>query len=281
VTTVSYYPGCSLEASAKEFDESIRAVSNALGIRLKEIEDWSCCGATAAHALDERLSVELPTRNLAQAEHAGHDVIVPCASCFNRLKTAEKVLLSGDVKSGYTGKIRVRDLLDFMSDTAILNRIKEMLQKPLKGLKTVCYYGCLVSRPPKITDTPDPENPQNMERVMQVLGASPYPWSYKTDCCGGSMALARPDIIKTLVQRLYERANETGTECFVVSCQMCQANLDMRQKEISIQFGKQYDLPVLYFTELIGLALGLPDVRKWFRRHFVDPVPLLRRKGLL
>jgi len=281
---VSYYPGCSLQSSAREFDESIRAMCQVMDIQLQEIEDWNCCGATAAHSLSHDLSMGLSARNLSLAERTGYDVVVPCASCFNRLKAAEKVLLSdkdSEFAIPYQGKIKIWDYLDFMSREEMLVKIEEKVKRPLKDLRVVCYYGCLVARPPQITDTANYEDPQNMDKLVKVLGASPYPWSYKTDCCGGSMTLARPDIVKTLAQSLYEKALEAEAECFVVACQMCQANLDMRQREISKEFKKMYYLPVFYFTELMGLAMEHPDVDKWLKRHLVDPTLLLKRKGLM
>lgn len=306
---VSYYPGCSLESTAADYADSIQGVARWLDIQLEELEDWSCCGATAAHSLNEFLSLALPTRNLLLAEARGQDVIVPCGLCYNRLKTAEKVLLGpeaasfaaryrahleelnsletgaepGEAKEEklYQGKIKIWDLLDFFTQERVLARIKEKLKRPLQGLKAVCYYGCLVARPPRVTENKEYENPTNMDRLFEVLGGTSYPWSYKTDCCGAGLALSRPDIIDTCVQRLYERALEADAECFVVSCQMCQANLDMPQNRIARKFGKHYYLPVLYFTDLIGLALGHPEVRNWLKRHFVNPFPLLMRKGLL
>ncbi|MBW1917586.1 MAG: CoB--CoM heterodisulfide reductase iron-sulfur subunit B family protein [Deltaproteobacteria bacterium] len=306
---VSYYPGCSLESTARDYAESIQGIARRLDIQLEEIDDWSCCGATAAHSLNEFLSIALPTRNLLLAEAIGQDVVVPCALCFNRLKAAEKVLLGPEaakfesrylthmphmnhLETGaepeaainskiYQGKVKIWDLLDYFTQEAVLARIQEKLKRPLQGLKTVCYYGCLVARPPRVTDSQNYEDPTNMDRLVELLGAKSYPWSYKTDCCGAGLAVSRPDIIDTLVQRLYERALEADAECFVVSCQMCQANLDMVQSRISHKFGKHYYLPVLYFTELIGLALGHPEVRTWLKRHFVNPFPLLMRKGFL
>jgi heterodisulfide reductase subunit B2 len=152
---------------------------------------------------------------------------------------------------------------------------------PLMHLKAVCYYGCLVARPPAVTDRADSENPQNMERLLEVLGAAPLDWSFKTDCCGAGLAVARPDIIDTLVQRLYERALAAGAECFVVSCQMCQANLDLSQERIARKFGRDYYLPVFYFTELMGLAMGHPQAPQWLSQHLVDPMPLLKMKGII
>jgi heterodisulfide reductase subunit B len=281
---VSYYPGCSLEGTAIDYAASIGGVSRLLHLELEELEDWNCCGATAAHSTDHNLALALPARNLALAEAAGRDVVVPCALCFNRLKVAEKALIGPEgVHLGvpYQGGIKIWDLLDFITQDAFLKDLGPRVVKPLTGLKAVGYYGCLVARPPAVTDKQEAENPQNLERLLQVLGAEPLDWSFKTDCCGAGLAVARPDIINTLVQRLYERALRAGAECLVVSCQMCQANLDMPQKRIAQKFGQDYYLPVFYFTELIGLALGHPEVKKWLAGHLVDPLPLLERKGLI
>jgi len=273
---VSYYPGCSLEGTAADYAASISAVAPLLGVELLELEDWNCCGASAAHSLNHELAVALPGRNLALARKRGLDVVVPCALCFNRLKAAEKEMAEPAARP-----VRIWDLLDFLTQETFLTQVSRRLVKPLTGLKAVAYYGCLSARPPQITDKPDWENPTAMDRLLEVLGAEALDWSYKTDCCGAGLAVARPDIIDTLVGRLYDRALAAGAECFVVSCQMCQANLDLTQSRISEKTGKRYYLPVLYFTELLGLALGHPEAAGWLSRHLVDPRPLLTGKGLL
>jgi heterodisulfide reductase subunit B len=274
---VSYYPGCSLEGTAADYAASIAGVAPLLDLELAELEDWNCCGASAAHSLNHRLAIELPSRNLALAQKAGRDVVVPCALCFNRLKAAEKALERPG--EGQLGSIKIWDLLDFLTQKAWLAALSRKVVRPLAGLRVVGYYGCLASRPPKISDKEDWENPQNLERLLTVLGAEPLDWSYKTDCCGAGLAVARPDLIDTLVSRLYDRALRAGADCFVVSCQMCQANLDLTQTRISKKLGKDYYLPVFYFTELIGLALGHPEVKKWLAGHLVDPLPLLEKIG--
>jgi heterodisulfide reductase subunit B len=279
---VSYYPGCSLEATARDYRESLEYVCRELGIELAEVADWSCCGASAAHSTDEFLSLALPARNLMLAEQAGLDLVVPCPLCFNRLKTAEQVLKTAK-PAGFPydlpGRIKVWDLLDFLSRGETLAQIQSRVTRPLTELTVVCYYGCMSSRPPRVTEARQPENPQAMDRLLAALGARVLDWSYKTDCCGASHTVARPDIVHTLVQRLYERALEAGAEAIVVSCQMCQANLDMPQAKISEIFGKTYNLPVIYFTELIGAAWGAPETPSWLARHLVDPRPLMERKG--
>ncbi len=271
---VSYYPGCSLEGTARDYSESIHAVCGELGIDLDELEDWNCCGATAAHSIDHEASIDLAERNLIIAERAGHDLVVPCPLCFNRLKTAEKA------KSSYKGKTSIFDLADFMSRDDILDLIESRVTRPLSGIKAVCYYGCMSSRPPGITDAAACENPTSMDRIMERLGAEVIPWSFKTDCCGASHVIAREDIVLELVKGLYEKADAAGANCIAVSCQMCQANLDMYQEKICQKFETEYYLPVIYFTELIGLAMAHRRVKTWFSRHFVDPARLLAEAGL-
>jgi heterodisulfide reductase subunit B len=280
---ITYYPGCSLEGTAVDYAASIAAIAALLDVELMELFDWNCCGASSAHSLSHDLALTLPARNLALAEKAGRDVVAPCALCFNRLKVAEKALQGPEAEElgvPYQGGIKIWDLLDYLTQDSFLKALAPKVVHPLTNLHAVCYYGCLAARPPAVTDNLAYENPQNMDRLLQVLGADSIDWSFKTDCCGAGLAIARPDIIDVLVQRHYDRALASGAECFVVSCQMCQANLDLSQERISRKFGQDYYLPVFYFTELIGLAAGLPEAPKWLARHLVDPMPLLKTKGL-
>lgn len=274
---VSYYPGCSLEGTARDYEESIQAVCKTLDVELQELEDWNCCGSTAAHSLDHRASIALPARNIAIAGEAGlEDVVVPCPLCFNRLKASEKALL-GDEEIPVEGKPKIWDLANFVAQDHILDLIEPKVTSPLKGFKAVCYYGCMSSRPPKITDAEDPENPMSMDRILARLGIKTIDWSYKTDCCGASHVIARQDVVFRLVGKLYQKALEAGANCIVVSCQMCQANLDMYQDKIGKELGTELYLPIIYFTELIGLAMGDRGVDTWLSRHFVDPRELVKR----
>jgi len=281
---ISYYPGCSLEASARDYEESIQGVCRALGIALVALEDWNCCGATAAHSLNHRASIELPGRNLVIAERTENDLIAPCPMCFNRLKAAEKALLNeeaGHYRYTIEGKTKIWDLADFMAQDTILSLIAPKVTNPLEGIKAVCYYGCMSSRPPKITDAENCENPMSMDKILQQIGAEVIDWAYKTDCCGASHVVDRPDMVFKMVGRLYERALELGANCIVVSCQMCQANLDVYQDKIGAALGITVDLPIIYFTEFIGLALKKREVENWLSRHFIDPLKLLSKQNLL
>ena len=281
---VSYYPGCSLHSTGLEYGESTQEACKILGIELNELSDWNCCGASSAHCTDEVLAIELATRNLVTAEDAGLDLVIPCAACFQRFKVAEKHITEGKepaIDTPYQGKVPIKHLLDFLIEEENLKVIKEKIKKPLSGLKAVCYYGCLITRPPKVTDAKHYENPQAMDELLSLLGVEVYPWSYKTDCCGGSLMLSRPDIVAQLSGKLIQMAEDTGVDCVTTACPLCQANLDTKQAAISKNLGREVRFPTFYFTELLGLALGSGEADQWLRRHIVDPRDLLKSKGLL
>ena len=281
---VSYYPGCSLHSTGLEYNESTQEVCRILDIELDELSDWNCCGAGSAHCTDEVLSIELPVRNLVKAEEAGLDLVIPCAACFNRFKVAEKHIREGKepvIDTPYLGNVPVKHLLDFLSEEENLKLIKEKIEKPLNGLKVACYYGCLITRPPKITDAKNHENPQVMDDLLSLLGAETCPWSYKTDCCGGSLMLSRPDIVAQLSGKLIQMAEEAGANCIATACPLCQANLDTKQGMISKDLEREIHFPTFYFTELLGLALGYEKADKWFKKHVIDPRDLLKSQGLL
>lgn len=280
---LSYFPGCSLHGTSKEFDESVRGVLDLLNIKVRELEDWTCCGATSAHCLDDQLAIELPARNLAIAEKSDRDLLVPCASCYSRFKAAEyEVKEHGrKVSFPYQGKVPIRFGLDYLSDPAILKEVKAKIVKPLSGLKAVCYYGCLPVRPPKWTGIKNYENPMHMDRLLKQLGVDVIQWSYKTDCCGASLMVTRPDVFTKMIGKILVKAKETGADCVVAGCSMCQMNLDTCQDLVEKDLGIKLDLPIMFFSELMGLAMGHRDAGTWFKRHFTDPVPMLSSKGLM
>jgi len=280
---VSYYPGCSLHGTAKEYDQSMRAVSAALGIELKELSDWSCCGATSAHSTNFKLSVALPARDLMIAEKDALDVMVPCAACFNRFKTAQHHLkedqaLKSEVErivgDRYQGKVAVRNPIDIIASEIGLDALQAKVKQPLSGLQPVSYYGCLLLRPPEVCAFDDYENPVLLDKILGTLGADVKPWSYKTDCCGGSLTISRTDIVVNMVDKLMTMAREAGANCIAVACPVCMANLDMRASQ-------SLKLPVFYFTELLAVALGLKGPATWLKLHKIDGAPLLKELGLL
>lgn len=282
---VSYYPGCSLNGTAKEFGESVEGVAKFLSVELTELPDWTCCGSSSAHHTNDDLAIGLTVRNLEIADKVGLDVVVPCALCFSRFKIAEKEILAGHkvpgISSNYSGKISIKDSASFFWKDIGEEKIRAKIKKPLDKLNPVCYYGCLTSRPPKSTDAERPEDPQYMDNLVRSLGANVKNWSYKTDCCGGSLILSLPEIAYKLVQTLLDMSQEAGADCIVVACPMCGGNLDMWQKDISLKTGKNYNIPIFYFTELMGLAFGEPLVTTWLSRHHTNPMPFLKQKGLI
>ena len=281
---VSYYPGCSLHGMATEYDESIRAVCETLDITLAELPDWNCCGASSAHFVDDDLAIRLPARNMAIAEREGRELLVPCSACFQRLKHADKELKEDPARwidGPYEGKATVYHVNEFFDRPELVKSIKEKVSRPLKGLAGVAYYGCLSQRPPKVTDSRSAENPTSMDHLLRAIGMEVRPWSYKTDCCGASLTLTRTDVVRKLSGDLFEAAVEAGAECLVTDCPMCQSNLDTRQSEIEAERDRRYNLPVFYLTELMALAFGDGRAAAWWKRHFVDPTPLLGGKGLM
>jgi len=280
----SYYPGCSLHAMATEYDQSIRAVCETLGVDLVELPDWSCCGASSAHFLDDELAVRLPARNMLIAEQAGRELLVPCSACFQRLKHADKELRKDAARwtdEPYEGKATIYHVNEFFARPELLEAVRHAVSRPLEGLAGVAYYGCLSQRPPKVTDAAEPENPTSMDRLLETIGMEVRRWSYKTDCCGASLTLTRTDVIHKLSGDLFEAAREAGAECLVTDCPMCQSNLDTRQAEIEAARNERFHLPVFYVSELMALAFGHDQTSRWWKKHFVDPVPLLSGKGLL
>ena len=278
---VSYYPGCSLHGTAREYDESIQTAVAALGVGLRELDDWNCCGASSAHVTDDTLGTALPARNLDIAA-AGTELVVPCAACYSRLKAAEKALADSAEAATAPGKgLRIRHLADFLWEAVGERMVSQKVVRPLEGLSAVCYYGCLITRPPKVTGAADPDNPESMDGLVRALGVDVRDWSYKTDCCGASHVLTLPAVAWRLIQKLLDMAEEAGADCIVVGCPMCHTSLDSAQADISRESGRAYAVPIIYFTELMALAFGERSAEKQLARHLVDPRPLLRRKGLI
>jgi len=278
-----YYPGCSLEATAKEYDQSVRVVAEMLDVELVELDDWSCCGASSGHSTNHQLSLALPARNLALAERKGLDIAVACAACFLRFRQTNHEISSSDnlrqkieeiIGMPYRSSIEVRHLLDIFVHEVGLEKIERKVEKPLRGLKLASYYGCYLVRPPEITQFDDTENPTLMDDLLNSLGAETVNWSHKVECCGGNLMLARSDIVSKLVGDICQAAIEAGAAAIVTACPLCQANLDMRQPGSA-------KIPVLYFSEMMGLAMGAEEktVRAWFNRHINSPRKILKSQN--
>ena len=281
---LSYYPGCSLTGSAVELDHSFRSVAATLDIRLKELDDWTCCGASSAHMVDEYLETALPARDLCSAEQRGLDVVAPCAACHVRMKAASRKLLADkdlQAQFPFQGKIKVLSGLEMFSTADTLPLVKAGTVKPLEGLRVVPYYGCLAVRPPEIVEPDDQENPKQMDLILEAIGAEVVNWPYKTDCCGGSLALTRTDLVLKLSKKLLDMAQHVDADAIVTFCPMCHANLDTRQADLSVQSGIRYQTPIFYVTELMAVAQGNARARDWLSKHLVPADGVLASKGLL
>ncbi|HAY32848.1 MAG TPA: CoB--CoM heterodisulfide reductase iron-sulfur subunit B family protein [Ignavibacteria bacterium] len=263
-----YFPGCSLTSSAKEYDISLRKVTDKLGITFEEINDWSCCGATSAHVTNHKLSAALAMRNIMLAGQQGLDnIIAPCAACYNRL-----IISQNEVKNHSGIRKETEDLLSvkFEKDLKIinilelflksgLNKITEKRKRELSGVKAACYYGCLLVRPAAITKFDDAEQPESMEKIVEATGAYAVDWNYKTECCGAAHSISRRDIVIDLSKKIIDDAIAHGANVLVVACPMCHTNLDMRQRAMKRKYPEHKNFPVLYLTELIGLSLGMDE----------------------
>lgn len=285
---VAYLPGCSLHSTAREYDISCQLVCRKLGIELQEIPRWICCGATSAHVTSHLLGVALPCKNLTLAEEMGLDtVIAPCAACFNRLKVADQEVtedpeLKKEVEEvlgkPYSGKVKIRHPLEVIVKDIGLEKVTKLVRRDLEGLKIASYYGCLLVRPPEVVNFDNPEDPQSMDNLVTALGGEALPWAFKTECCGASFSLSETDIVFELSGEILNEALEAGAECIVVACPLCQSNLDLRQKGIEKRYGKEFNLPVLYYSELLGLALGMNPRELGLFKHIVNPTKLLKKR---
>jgi heterodisulfide reductase subunit B len=275
-----YYPGCSLESSGKPYDESLRAVFRALGIGLRQLEDWNCCGATMYMSVNEALSLTVSARNLALAEQAGfRDLIAPCSACYTVLLKTNRFLrespelrakvdqLLGQVGLKYNLGVRVRHPLDVLVNEVGVEVIASAAKRSLEGVAFAPYYGCQIVRPERGFD--DAEFPLTMDTLFQRLGAKAAYFPLKTRCCGGMLMTTFPDVCLQLVKDLVECAAENGAQCIVTTCPLCQVNLEGYQKLVNKKFGTSYQVPVMYFTQLLGVALGCSEKELGFHRNLI------------
>jgi len=285
--SIAYYPGCSLHSTASEFNTSTKSVCSALDMQLIEPKGWICCGSSAAHRADPEAGTRFPVENLAIIEKSGFsEVTMPCAACFNRHKAAQykihkhperKAAVDDAIGYDYKDTVQVTTLIDAILDHAGAEKVASLVSGDLSKLNAVCYYGCLLTRPPEVTGAESPENPEEMDRLMQALGINVIDWSYKTSCCGASHSLTRPDIVFELSSNLIRHAQEAGADVIIVACPLCHTNLDARQFQMDLES----PTPVLYFTQLMALAFGLPESSAALKKNLVDPYPVLRQRSVL
>ena len=278
---IGFYPGCSLTGSSREYNESLLAIAKEAGIELREINDWNCCGATAAHNLNKELSLSLPARNLALAEFEEMDeLVVPCAACYNRLIMTQHELsekeelrkqISEKLQMPLKNGIKIYNVLQFL-EKHILPRLDKLVKKPL-AFDVACYYGCLLVRPQKVMKSERFEDPMAMDAIMQKLGANPIDWPFKTECCGAGFSVSKTEIVGELSGKIVRDAVNRDAKAIIVACPMCHSNLDMRRPAIESYLNMKVDVPVLYITQAIALAMGLTPQQAGTQRHFV-PVNL-------
>jgi heterodisulfide reductase subunit B len=275
---VGYYPGCALHGSSNDYEQSVRAIFARLDVELAELADWICCGATAAHSLNEKLSTALPARNLAIAERDGHrQLLAPCPLCSMEFcKSRSRLLASPElrremseiVELPVTGSTEVVNLIQVLQRVGI-EEIAARATRPLSDFKPACYYGCMLTRPRRVVAFDDPEHPSSMEEMLEALGAEPVVWNYQTECCGAGLTMADEDTVVLLAHRILTNARAHGANCIVVACPMCHVNLDMKQPRIEKVMQVEHGLPIYYLSDLIGLALGIDESALGIDRHFV------------
>jgi len=279
---IGYYPGCSLSGTGKEYDLSLKKVLSFLDVELEEINDWSCCGATSAHATNHLLSTALPSRNLSLAKKQNlSELLAPCAACYNRLIVSQHEIKKNPQIKKQTSELFGEDDYKGISVINIIelfekigkDKIIEKRQKELKGIKAACYYGCLLVRPFEITGFDDSEQPHSMEEIISAAGAVPIDWNFRMECCGASHSIAHMEIVVDLSEKIINDASLHGADVIVVACPMCHSNLDMRQRAMK----NNKKMPVLYLSEFIGLALGIKAGELGLNLHFTSSEKLLEK----
>ncbi len=283
----AYYPGCSSEATAAGLGASAQAIAKPLEMELIELEDWNCCGSTPYGSLEEIESIVVAARNLALAEKTGLDLVTPCSSCFVTLHKAnlhlkENKKLMEQVNEAlavanlsYRGSVKVRLLLEVLVDSITPEFIASKVKRPLNGLKVAPYYGCQEARPDFGFD--NPESPSSLDRIVASLGAEAVPYPLKNHCCGGALVISEEDLALELMHKLLTNAMDNGAQCIATPCPLCQTNLDAYQSRVNKKFKTNFNLPILFFTQLVGVALGLNEEDLGLKTNIVPVDKVLTR----
>lgn len=283
----SYYPGCSLHTTAKEFDISTKVIMKELGIELEELQDWSCCGGSIAAGVSHNVGMALAVRNVVLAQNQNLDLVASCSGCYNKSAKAAKMLENPQEKAKITPilndmgiavldrPIKVRNVIEVLiNDCDISAHIKT----PLTGLKVACYYGCLLTRPEEVTGGWDsPIYPMSMDKLATICGAEVVDFRSKTKCCGGPILVHQKDVALELTKHLLDEAKSLGADCIVLACPLCANNLELRQSEIEKKYQVSYNLPIVYITELIGLALGINPSKLGMNKHIISTKSVLTK----
>lgn len=274
----AYYPGCSLHSVNKSYDQSCKAVFNNLNCELTELEDWNCCGATIYMSIKEITALAVAARNLALAEKLGCDIVTPCSSCYTILNKANRYLKNNEevfekvnrclkeANLSYHGTIRVRHPLDVLVNDVGIEVIKLHIKISLQGLRIANYYGCQIVRPEKGFD--DRENPMSMENLFESLGAKEIYFPYKLRCCGGMLMTTFQNASLKLSKEILECAEENDADCIATTCPLCQMNLEGYQNKINKIYGTEFKMPILFFTQILGVALGIDKKELGLENNF-------------
>ncbi len=282
-----------MQSSAKSYEESLLAVFNTLNVPMEELHDWNCCGATSYMSVDEMKAFALAARNLALAEHQNGstdvDVVAPCSACYLVLMKTQRYLkdhpeIQSNVQKGlqsiglsYEGKAHVRHPLDILVNDIGVTRIKQAVRKPLKGLRVASYYGCQAVRPFQIFD--DPRDPQTMDRIAEAMGASAIDWSLKTRCCGGTLTSTINEVGIRLNYIILKEAEKRGADVIVTACPLCQFNLECFRDEMKTMYDDEIKIPVIYFTQLMGMAFGIKENILGVQRTLIRPACVSKITG--
>ena len=285
--SIAYYPGCSLESTATEFDHTFRAVCGALDLELIEPPGWICCGSSPAHTTDPVLAGYYAILNLSLVERMGlEQLVAPCLGCYQRFRAgAHEVARDPDLAAKvadrigyeYQGTVEALHAVDTLLERVGIDGIHAQVKKPLTGLKVASYYGCATTRPTKYTGSDSPENPACMEEIVRALGAEPVDWSYKTDCCGGSLGISQTPLALELSAKIIQDARDSGADIMINACPLCQVNVESRQVQMDLGF----EMPSLYITQLMALAFGLEESKAELNKNMIDPRPVLQERGVL
>ncbi len=288
---LAYYPGCTLYTKATHLDRAGRESCKRLGVDLVELENWTCCGASFPLVNDYHMGLASPSRVLADTQLAGYDKLVAvCSVCFNVLARTNYVFRTDEerkdkindfIEREYKGDIDVIHYFQILRDILGFGAVKEKITKPLAGLKVAPYYGCLLLRPDKEIGLDDPERPSIIEDFIRAVGGEPVYFPYKNECCGAFQVMNNPDIADRCSKEIIEDAVRNEADMIVTSCPLCQFNLDDRQQNLRERYADFKELPVVYFTQLLGLALELETEELELERNNIDPTPALKEKGLL
>jgi heterodisulfide reductase subunit B len=279
---LAYFPGCPSATTAIEQDMSTKAVLEKLGIELSEMEDWNCCGA--AEAEDPRLVYALNARNLAIAEKDGLDIVTPCSICYYNLARSDKALKEDeglrakmkeiDSSLDYKGTIKARHILDVLVNEIGLDELKSKIEHKIE-VKVAPYYGCYLGRPPE-TAFDDPDDPVLMDELIELIGGEVVPFSYmKTKCCGGPLMMTSVDIAYEMARKVLEGAKNAGADCIALACPLCGMMLDAKQEDIEDALNIKIGMPVIYITQLLGLALGIESNKLGLNKNAVDTKEIL------